>query len=404
MRTDLGWALDPGRHVPQPRLVRGVPGAGPRGPARAARPTRAPAGHVPRPRAARSPRRSPRARRGVPRRRPGRARLRAERHDRRRTRCSASLRFEPGDELLTDDHEYNATLNALAGGRGARRRSRRRVSLPFPIRHPRRPSRRCSPRSRPGRASRRQPRDEPERPRPADRAARPRARRAAASTPSSTGARAGHGAARRSTRSAPRTAPATATSGCAARRAPAFLWVRADRRDRRPPDGDLATAPTTRAPTDRASGSSSTGRARATRPRFLSLPGGDRRGWRPRSPAAGRRIMAANHALALDGRDRLAAALGVEPPAPDDDARLDGVAAAARRARRTRRPPRSTTRSSTRTASRCRSPAWPGPRRPRVARTTRRRAVLVRVSAQRYNEPVDYDRLASALARRLTEA
>ena len=35
-----------------------------------------------------------------------------------------SLRFEPGDELLTDDHEYNAMLNDAAGGRGARRRAR----------------------------------------------------------------------------------------------------------------------------------------------------------------------------------------------------------------------------------------------------------------------------------------
>jgi isopenicillin-N epimerase len=45
----------------------------------------------------------------------------------------ASLRFEPGDELLSTDHEYNATLNALGE---AARRDRAQVVLariPFPI-------------------------------------------------------------------------------------------------------------------------------------------------------------------------------------------------------------------------------------------------------------------------------
>lgn len=48
----------------------------------------------------------------------------------------ASLRFEPGDELLTGDHEYNATLNAL---RIAAERHGARVvvcRIPFPVSDP----------------------------------------------------------------------------------------------------------------------------------------------------------------------------------------------------------------------------------------------------------------------------
>ena len=48
----------------------------------------------------------------------------------------SSLRFEPGDELLAGDHEYNATLNAL---RAAARRDGARVviaRIPFPIHDP----------------------------------------------------------------------------------------------------------------------------------------------------------------------------------------------------------------------------------------------------------------------------
>ena len=47
-----------------------------------------------------------------------------------------SLRLRPGDELLTDDHEYNAVLNAM---RLAADDARARVviaSIPLPIRHP----------------------------------------------------------------------------------------------------------------------------------------------------------------------------------------------------------------------------------------------------------------------------
>ena len=47
-----------------------------------------------------------------------------------------SLRFEPGDELLANDHEYNATLNALATVAERARGRVVRVSIPLPIRHP----------------------------------------------------------------------------------------------------------------------------------------------------------------------------------------------------------------------------------------------------------------------------
>jgi isopenicillin-N epimerase len=48
----------------------------------------------------------------------------------------ASLRVRPGDELLTDDHEYNATLNALQTTAERARAQVVRVSIPLPIRHP----------------------------------------------------------------------------------------------------------------------------------------------------------------------------------------------------------------------------------------------------------------------------
>jgi isopenicillin-N epimerase len=48
-----------------------------------------------------------------------------------------SLRFRPGDELLTTDHEYNATLNALHAVAHEARANIVRVPIPLPIRDPR---------------------------------------------------------------------------------------------------------------------------------------------------------------------------------------------------------------------------------------------------------------------------
>ena len=47
-----------------------------------------------------------------------------------------SLRLRPGDELLTNDHEYNATLNALATVAARAKARVVRVPIPLPIRHP----------------------------------------------------------------------------------------------------------------------------------------------------------------------------------------------------------------------------------------------------------------------------
>ena len=48
----------------------------------------------------------------------------------------ASLRLRPGDELLTNDHEYNATLNALAATAERAKARVVQVQIPLPIQHP----------------------------------------------------------------------------------------------------------------------------------------------------------------------------------------------------------------------------------------------------------------------------
>jgi len=107
--------------------------------------------------------------------------------------------------------------------------------------------------------------------------------------------------------------------------------------------------------------------------------------------------MAANHALALEGRDTVAAALRVEPPAPD--AMLGSMAAL---------PLPGVEGDIAATAlgaaleaeDRIQVPIGPWP-----VRAAQRDGVfpqtLIRISAQRYNEAADYERLADALTRRL---
>lgn len=111
-------------------------------------------------------------------------------------------------------------------------------------------------------------------------------------------------------------------------------------------------------------------------------------------------VIAANHALAVDGRARVAAAIGVTPRIPDSmvgtmatirlplpampDIEIDAL------------------KRSIVAEDRIEVPmfGWPVPAA-RETPDTLPSALAVRVSAQLYNEPADYDRLADVLGRRL---
>ena len=308
-----------------------------------------------------------------------------------------SLRFEPGDELLTDDHEYNATINAL---RAVADRDGARVvvaRIPFPI-------------------------ERPEQALDAILAAvRARTRLAMVSHVTSTSAlvlpiaeivaelgRRGvdtlvDGA------HAPGMVPVDVDALGAAYwtgnghkwlcgpKGTGMLWVRADRRDRIHPlvvshgaNADLGGRSRFRHEFDWVGTADPTG--------YLALPAAidwmrdhaaPDGGW----PA----VMAANHALAIEGRDRIAGTLGIESPAPvamlgsmatlfldvvRDEAEAKALGATLERADRIQVP----------------VGPWPARAAREDDRPTR---VTLRVSAQRYNEPEDYDRLADALRRRL---
>jgi isopenicillin-N epimerase len=180
----------------------------------------------------------------------------------------------------------------------------------------------------------------------------------------------------------------------------AFLWVRADRRERIHP-------------TNVSHGANAT---RTDRPRFrlefdwvgtgdptaaLTLPaaidwmaGLEPGGW----PA----VMAANRALALEAQDRLATLLGGGASAPD--ALIGSMAAVPIPGLQTDHEA-AWLHEALFDEDRVEVPIVPFPvpgARPRP--TDPPRSVLVRVSAQRYNDSDDIDRLVTALGRRLTAA
>lgn len=306
-----------------------------------------------------------------------------------------SLRFEPGDELLTDDHEYNAIINSMRAAAARDGASVVIARIPFPI-------------------------SGPEEARDAIlAAATDRTRLVVISQVTSPTAlilpvaelveeldRRGidtlvDGA------HAPGMVPVNLGAlGAAywtgnghkwlcAPKGSAMLWVRADRRERIHPlvvshgaNDPLVDRSRFRAEFDWVGTPDPTA--------FLSLPAAIE--WMAGvAPGGWPEVMAANHALAIAGRDRVAAALGVAPPAPD--AMLGSMASLQVPGLRDDSDAE-TLRRLLETEDRIQVPIGGWPVRS-AWRGEDPDQVLIRISAQRYNEPADYDRLAEALIRRL---
>jgi isopenicillin-N epimerase len=307
-----------------------------------------------------------------------------------------SLRFEPGDELLTTDHEYNATLNALAtiAERDGARVVMARIPLPVTD--------------------------------PAQAVAAilqvvtPRTRLALIShitSPTALVLPIGEIVAALDAQGvdtlvdaahAPGMVPVDVDGLGAAYwtgnghkwlcgpKGSAVLWVRADRRALIHP---LVISHGANEPLD--------GRERfrlefdwtGTGDPTPALALADAIEWMgAREPGGWPAIMAANHLLARAARDRLAETIDVAPIAPDE---MTGSMAALAL-------PGPTDEAAARTLQRALTDqdgiqvpimTWPvrAARAPGGGASLR----LLRISAQRYNEPADYDRLAEALARRL---
>jgi isopenicillin-N epimerase len=178
----------------------------------------------------------------------------------------------------------------------------------------------------------------------------------------------------------------------------AFLWVRADRRERIHPTIVSHGANATRADRSRYRLEFDWVGTGDPTP-ALTLPAAI--DWMAAlGPGGWPGVMAANHELALEARDRLVAALGSTIPAPD--ALLGSMVAVHLPGMRTDEDAVRLHRELFE-EDRIEVPIvpWPVPAA-RHRPTDPPRAVLVRVSAQRYNESDDIDRLAVALRRRLS--
>jgi isopenicillin-N epimerase len=308
-----------------------------------------------------------------------------------------SLRFEPGDEILTDDHEYNATVNAL---RAVAARDGARVvvaRIPFPIG---------------GQGAARD---------AILAAVTARTRLAMIShvtSPTALVLPIGEIVAELDRRGidtivdgahAPGMVPVDVDALGAAYwagnghkwlcgpKGTGMLWVRADRRERIHPlvvshgaNADLDGRARYRHEFDWMGTADPTG--------YLALPAAIDWMRDVAAPAGGGwpGVMAVNRALVIEGRDRVLAALGIEPPSPDA---MIGSMAAVPLGRVPDQRAAALLGQVLERDDRIQVPVGPWPARSARADDAVPR-ILLRLSAQRYNEPADYERLADALRRR----
>jgi isopenicillin-N epimerase len=307
-----------------------------------------------------------------------------------------SLRFQPGDELLTNDHEYNATINAMRAVAARDGAAVIEARIPFPIR------------------------DAEQALDVILAAVTPRTRLVVVSqvtSPTALILPVEELVAALSARGidtlvdgahAPGMIPLDLDRLGAAYwtgnghkwlcgpKGSAVLWVRADRRERIHPIVVSHGANTPIADRSRFRLEFDwTGTPDPTA--CLTLPAA--LAWMGRLPGGWPGVMNANHELVLAGRDLLAAALGIDRPAPD--AMLGSMASLPITAIADEDAAIAFDRRLL-DEYRIQVPmvAWP-------VRAARQDGVppriLIRISAQRYNEPADYERLAEALARLTAE-
>jgi isopenicillin-N epimerase len=113
-------------------------------------------------------------------------------------------------------------------------------------------------------------------------------------------------------------------------------------------------------------------------------------------------LMAANEAMARQARDRLCTALGIEPPAPD--AMLGSMAAVPLPGIVPTRAAAQALQAALFDEDRIEVPVYPFPVPAALPAGGVPASVLLRVSAQQYNRPEEYDALAASLAKRVRAA